>query len=161
MRTLAQPVTYLGAAMLVFIYCAVAYLLITDRKDDFSDAVRGGDNLVRIFDQSFSHIFKSVDATLLFVRKSYQQAPAAFELAVWVHDPSIRNELTFDYAILDSSGRVVDASDSRILIDADRSYIEGFRVQANSTEDQLFISKPYRMPASGRQTFALSRRMTT
>lgn len=159
-HALAQPVTYLGVAMLAFVYCAVAYLLIADRNGDFKDAVRDGKNLVRIFDQSFSHIFKNVDAKLLFVRNAYQQNPAAFDLATWVHDPSIRNELTFDFTILDANGRVVDASFSKSVIGADRSFLEGFSVQANSTEDHLFISKPYRMPMNGRQAIALSRRMT-
>ena len=159
-RVLAQPVTYLGVAMLVFIYCAVAYLLIADRRDDFNDAVHDGENLVRIFDQSFSHIFKSIDAALLFIRKSYQQNPAAFDLATWVRDPSIRNKLTFGFTILDANGRVVDTSYSKSIIGADRSYLEGFRVPANLVADQLFISKPYRTTASGRWAISLARRMT-
>jgi PAS domain S-box-containing protein len=159
-RALAQPVTYLGVAMLVFVYCAIAYLLIVDRKDDFNDALHDGENLARIFDQSFLHIFKSVDATLLFIRKSYQQNPAEFDLATWVRDASIRNKLTFDFAILDSNGRIVDTSYSKNIIGADRSYLESFRVSANLATDQLFISKPYRTTGSGRWAISLARRMT-
>lgn len=159
-HALAQPVTYLSIAMLAFIYCGVAYLLIADRKDNFDNAVRDGKNLVRIFDQSFSHIFKSVDAALLFVRKSYQQSPASFDLATWVHDPSIRNKLIFDFTILDANGRIVDTTYSKSIIGTDRSFLESFRVQVNSAEDQLFISKPYKMTASGRHAIALTRRMT-
>jgi len=159
-HALAQPVTYLGVAMLVFIYCAVAYLLIADRKDDFNDAVHDGENLVQIFNQSFSHIFKSVDATLLFIRKSYQQNPAAFDLATWVRDASIRNKLTFDFTILDANGRVVDTSYAKSIIGADRSHLEGFRIPVNSGVDQLFISKPYKTTASGRWAISVARRMT-
>ena len=159
-RALAQPVTYLGVAMLVFIYCAIAYLFMAHRRDDFNDAVHDGGNLVRIFDQSFSHIFKSTDAALLFIRKSYQQNPAAFDLATWVRDPSIRNKLTFDFTILDANGRIVDTSYSKSIIGTDRSYLEGFRVHVNSAADQLFVSKPYRMTASGRWAISLARRMT-
>src|SRR5664279_881670 len=74
-RALAQPVTYLGVVLLVASYCALAYLLINDRKEANDDAERHGANLVRIIDQSFTHIFKSIDASLLFLRKSYQQNP--------------------------------------------------------------------------------------
>ena len=159
-RVLAQPTTYMGVAMLVFIYCAVAYLLIADRKNDFNDAVGRGENLVRIFDQSFSHIFKSVDASLLFIRKSYQQGPATFDLSAWVHDPSIRNELTFDFTIFNADGRIVDTSYSKSIVGTNRSHLEGFRAHVNSSADQLFISKPYKMKINGKWAITLSRRIT-
>jgi signal transduction histidine kinase len=160
LRALAQPVTYLGAAMLVFIYCAVAYLLIADRKDDFNDAVRDGGNLARIIDQSYSHIFKSIDATLLLLRESYQQNTSAFNLPVLVRDPSIRNELIFDFTIYDASGRIVDTSYSNSIVGGDRRNLEGFRVHANSTEDQLFVSNPYMTKVSGRWAILVTRRIT-
>jgi hypothetical protein len=159
-RALAQPVTYLGIAMLVFIYCALAYLLIADRKTDYIAAERRGGNLVRVLDQSFSHIFKSVDASLLFLRKSYQQNASNFDLDTWVHDPSIRNELTFDFTITDANGRVVDSSFSKNIIGADRSDQEAFRVHVNSTVDDLFISKPLILKSSGKRAIVLTRRIT-
>lgn len=160
LRALAQPVTYLGAAMLAFVYCAVAYLLIADRKDDFSDAVRDGENLARIIDQSYSHIFKSVDAALLLLRESYQLNTSAFNLSVLVRDPSIRNELIFDFTIYDASGRIVDTSYSNNIVGGDRHNLEGFRAHANSTEDQLFVGKPYKTKASDRWAILVTRRIT-
>lgn len=159
-RALAQPVTYLGVAVLAFLYCAVAYLLIAGRSDDFNDAVRDGENLVGIFDQSFSSIFKSVDATLLFVRKSYQQNPTTFDLTAWVNDPSIRNKLTFSFTILEANGRIVDNNYSKSLNGSDRGNLEFFRVQANASEDQLVIGKPFTLPMTGRPAITLTRRMT-
>jgi hypothetical protein len=89
-RALAQPVTYLGVVLLVAIYCTLAYLFIADRREANDDAKRHGANLVRIIDQSFTHIFKSIDASLQFLRKSYQQNPSTFDLSAWVHDPRSR-----------------------------------------------------------------------
>jgi len=109
-RAFVQPVTYLGVAMLLFIYCALAYLLVADRKVAEYDAGLRGDNLARVVDQSFVHIFKSIDATLLFLRKSYQQSPSTLDLAAWVHDPSLKNELTFDFIICEANGRIVESS---------------------------------------------------
>jgi PAS domain S-box-containing protein len=159
-RTLVQPVTYLGVAMLVCIYCAVAYLLVADRKVAEYDAGLRGDNLARVVDQSFVHIFKSVDATLLFLRKSYQQSPSTLDLAAWVHAPSLKNELTFDFMICDANGGIVESSFSKSIIGADRSQEEPFRVHVNSAADELFISKPYILKYNSQWGIALSRRIT-
>ncbi len=160
MRPLAQPVTYLGVAMLVLIYCAVAYLLVNDRKIAEYDAGRRGDNLARVVDQSFAHIFKSIDATLLFLRKSYQQNPSTFDLSALVNDPSVRNELTFDYVILDAKGRIVDSSYTKTNIGADRSDRESFRAHTNNAADELFISKPAILNHNGKRAIILTRRIT-
>ena len=90
LRALAQPVTYLGIAVLVFVYCALAYLLIAGRDSSGAASERRVANLALVLDQSFSHIFKSIDASLLFLRKSYLQNPSGFDLDDWVHDPSVK-----------------------------------------------------------------------
>jgi PAS domain S-box-containing protein len=159
-RALAQPVTYLGIAMLVFIYCALTYLLIADRKEAYKEAQIRGKNLVQIIEQSFLHIFKSADATLLFLRKSYRQNPETFDLATWVHDPSIRNELTFNFMITDANGRAVDASGSKKLIGLDLSDREYFRKQLSSDADNLIISKPLTLKVTRKVAMVLSRRIT-
>ena len=160
LRALAQPVTYLAVMMLVCIYCTLVYLLITDREIAEYDAGRRADNLAHVVDQSFAHIFKSVDATLLFLRKSYQRNPSTFDLATWVADPSIRNELIFDFGILDASGAVVASSFSSNGLGIDRSDREYFRAHANSTTDELFISKPVILGVNGKRSILLTRRIT-
>ena len=88
-RALAQPVTYLGIAMLVFLYSALAYLLAADRRSAEVEATSRGDNLVRVLDQSYSRVFQSVDATLLFLRKSHQENPSTFDISAWVRQTSV------------------------------------------------------------------------
>ena len=105
-HALAQPVTYLGVAMLAFIYCILTYLLVTDRKNAEYDAGRRGDNLARVVEQSFSHIFKNADTSLLFLRKAYQRNPSNFDLSEWVKDSAVKNELTFSFMFLDGAGHV-------------------------------------------------------
>jgi PAS domain S-box-containing protein len=157
-RALAQPVTYLGLAMLAFVYCALAYLLIADRDEAGRSAERRAANIARIFEQSFSHIFKSVDATLLFLRKSYLQDPAGFDLDGWSHDPTVRNALTFNYSIVDASGRLVQTNHGKGLIGTDQSHHEHFRVHAGAGgADRLFIGKPLVLRLSGRQAIFLTR----
>jgi hypothetical protein len=160
LRALGQPVTYLGVAMLTLIYCALVYLLIIDRKHAQEDAERRGGNLVRVLDQSFSHIFKSADASLLFLRKTYQQDPVNFDLAAWVRASSIRNKLTFNFAIIDAGGRIADSNNTKGAIGTAVGDREYFRAHVNSAADELFISEPITMKISGKLAIALSRRVT-
>ena len=159
-RAFAQPVTYLGVAMLVFIYCALTYLIVVDRKTAEYDAGTRGDNLARVVDGSFSHIFKSLDNNLLFLGKLYRQSPATFELSAWVQDPSFKSELTSYFMICDANGRVVDSSFSKEIIGADRSGQDGFRAHVNSAADEMLIGKPMILKFNGKWTIPVSRRLT-
>ena len=159
-RAWAQPVTYLGIAMLVFIYCALTYLIVVDRKTAEYDAGTRGDNLARVVDGSFSHIFKSLDNNLLFLGKLYRQSPATFDLSAWVQDPSFKSELTSYFMICDANGRVVDSSFSKEIIGTDRSGQDGFRAHVNSAADELLIGKPIILKFNGKWTIPVSRRLT-
>ena len=160
-RSLAQPVTYMGIAMLAVIYCAIAYLIYSDRKNDYNDAVTRGQNLVRIFDQSFSHIFSSVDASLLFLRSAYQSNPEKHDLTVWAETQSIRNNLTFDFTILGADGRIIDTTYDRNVIGGDRTFYEGYGAHRASADDRLVIGKPHKMRLSHRWAIPLSRRIAS
>ena len=157
---MAQPVTYLGLGALAVVYCAVAYLLITDRNADYGAAERRAGNLVRVVEQSFSGMLTGVDRTLLFLRKLYQQNPSDFDLSAWARDPSIGNKLVFDFAILDAGGRVIQSSISTSIIGVDRSDREGFVAHVGSGADALVITKPIMLQSGNRWVIGMSRRIT-
>jgi signal transduction histidine kinase/CheY-like chemotaxis protein len=160
LRPLAQPVTYLGVVMLALLYSTLAFLIAGDRSVAYDDAVQQGANLVRLFDKSYAHVFKSVDSTLLFLRKIYARDPSNFKLADWVRDPSIMNELSFNFTLIGADGRIVESTfPSARLIGADRSGRDGFRIHLDSTKDELFIDSPYRMTVADRWAIALTRRL--
>jgi len=160
-RSLAQPVTYMGLAMLVFIFAAVAYLFAGDRKGDYSSALSRGENVVQIFAQSYSHVVTSVDSTLSFLRKSYLLNPSGFRLADWVDMSSIRNNnLVLDFTIFDASGRVIDTTFANTIIGHDRSHLPCFRTHLSAKADNLFIGSPYQLTTSQRWAIPLSRKIT-
>ncbi|MDO8877382.1 MAG: PAS domain-containing protein [Pseudolabrys sp.] len=165
-RTLAQPVTYLGVAMLVAIYGVLVFLIVSDRHEAERGAKRQGDNLVRIIDKSYSHIFQSVDATLLFLRNSYQQSPAGFSIANWIDASSAKNDLTFNFVIVDGKGKAVDATytaeqgSPREIVGADFSQRDYFLHQMTSSLDELYISAPFPLKISGTMAIVVSRRVT-
>ena len=159
-RSLAQPVTYTGVAMLAVIYCAISYLIYSDRNSDYTDAVTRGQNLVRIFDQSFSHIVSSVDASLLLLGSAYRNNPEKHDLAAKAESLSIRNKLTFEFIILGADGRVVDSTYDRSIVGSDRTFYEGYRAHLESADDRLVIGKPFEMLIGRRWAIPLSRRIT-
>jgi PAS domain S-box-containing protein len=158
-RAFAQPVTYLGLAILAFIYCALAYLLISDRHNALLEAKSRADNLVRVLEQSFSHAFVSIDAALLFLRQSYRQDPSSFDIKTWAHRSSLANELVFDFVVADANGTLLTMNNRARpgAIVADRDY---FLAHATSSTDELFIGQPIVTRGSGLRAFTLSRRVT-
>jgi PAS domain S-box-containing protein len=158
-RALAQPVTYLGVAMLVTIYCALAYLLIADRKIADNDAARDAGNLVRIFGQSLSNIFNSADAALLFLRKSYMANPATFDLADAANDPAFKNDVRFRFTIANASGHVVASTYSKRVIGNYLGDRAAFRAHVNSSSDEFFIGTPLVLRSTGERAIVTSRRI--
>ena len=165
-RAWAQPVTYIGVAMLVATYCFLAVLMVNDRDAATAGAIRQGDNLVRIIDESYSHIFQNVDSTLQFLGKTYEQSPSTFILSSWICDLAIKNALTFDFVIVGANGRAIDATSSDTLgaaaaiIGVDFSERDYFQNQINPDAEKLFISSPLPLKVSGTTAIVLSRRLS-
>jgi hypothetical protein len=109
-RAFAQPVTYLGVAMLAMTYCVLVFLIVNDRIEAEANAKRQGDNLVRIIEQSYSHIFQSVDSSLQSFRRAYQRDPSAFDAASWIGDTQLNTELAFNFVVVNAQGRIVNST---------------------------------------------------
>ena len=165
LRAWAQPVTYLGLAMLVTIYGFLAFLIVGDRNEATAAAKRQGGNLVRVIDKSYSNFFQAIDSALLFIIKAYQQNPDTFNLVDWAASSSIQNDITFNYIIADASGSVVKATHrhSDLFLKSviglnvrDRDY---FQHHLKSSSDDLHIGKPIVLAISKTKAIVLSRRM--
>jgi PAS domain S-box-containing protein len=165
MRVSAQPVVYLGVAMLAMVYGTVTLLVINDRIEAELNARRQGENIVRIIEQSYSHIFQSVDSSLLFLRRAYQSIPSDFNMASWASDLSPTNELASNFVFVDANGRVILATSrasttTSNIIGADFSDREYFQRQKDSPFDDLVFSPPLTLKVSGGVAIILSRRIT-
>ncbi len=159
-RPFAQPVTYLGVAMLASIYAATVYLLLQDRHHAIEEARRHGDNLARMFEESVSRAIKSADNTILLLRRSYQRDPAATDLPAWASDPELRNELTFQFSIAGPDGVIIASSYGRPALGIDIAQQQQFLAQVGSNEDKLFISDPGLLHSSSRPALFLTRRLS-
>jgi len=159
LRALAQPTTYLGVVMLVFIFAGVIYLLIQSRTVEEEEARRSGDNIVRIFAQSISRLLTNADNTLLLLRKFYESHPNETDFIQW--PAGFKNDLRLQYSLIGPDGIVRASSYGPAAVGLDISQLEHFKVQAAATEDRLFVSKPVNIRSIDKLGIILTRRLTT
>jgi diguanylate cyclase (GGDEF)-like protein len=160
LRACAQPVTYLGIAMLACVYAATAYLLVQDHRNANEEARRHGENIVRVFEESVSRAIKSADNTILLLRRSYEHDPAATDLVAWATDPQLRNDLTFQFSVAGPDGRIIASSYGPASTGLDIGDREHFRVHLDTTDDRLFISDPAVLRTNGKLALFLTRRLS-
>jgi len=159
LRALAQPTTFLGATMLVLVVATPAHLVNEIRKDAVKDALDQERNLVRLLDQYVTRLLKSADTTLLQMRRFYERDPANRDLVAWATDPSIRNDLTFQFSIIGPDGVIVASSYGSSAIGLYVGDLEHFRAHLGAAEDNVFVSKPVTLKTSGRRSIILTRRL--
>ena len=162
LRSWAQPVTLLGIGMLAVIYLMLGVLIVSDRKEAVANAVRHGDNLVRIIDQAYAHILQSTDSALLVVRHVYLAAPSTIDLKSLFDGQASRTGLDNRYIVTDAQGRVIAATfadDSR-LIGKEFPDPDSFQRQKSDRDDELLISPPHKFGTNGPLLVFLTRRLT-
>ena len=160
LRALAQPVTYLGIAMLMTIYAASAYLISANREKALDETIQNAENLARLVEQSVSRAFRSADNTVLILRRSFLRDPENTDLVAWASDPDLKNDLTFQYSVIGPDGIIKSSSYGSSVIGIDVSDRTHFSIQAASKADTLYISEPIVLRTSGQHTIILSRRLS-
>ena len=160
LRALAQPTTYLGVAMLAFIFAALSYLLIQSRAVEEDDAKRSGENVVRLYAESVSRLLTNADNTLLLLRRFYETHPDETDFIQWPTQDRFRKDLTLQYSLIGPDGAVKASTYGPSALGLNISDMEHFAVQAATTADRLFVSKPIYLRNQGKWGIVLTRRLT-
>ena len=160
LRALAQPTTYLGVAMLLFIFVGLSFLLIQSRAVEEDEAKRSGANIVRIFAQSITRLLTNADNTLLLLRQVYEGDPQKTEFILWPHGPGFKNDLKFQYSLIGPDGIVRASTYGPATVGLDISNQEHFKAQFAGADDRLFVSKPVWLDAIEKWGLVLARRLT-
>ena len=163
-RAWLQPATIIGVCTLAAAYGVLALLITNDRRDAAVNATRTTGDLVRIVDQSYSHIIRSVDSTLQLLRRAYQQSKSPEELQAWLNDTAARTDFEYRFVIYDKDGNAVAATtnvgdDSVLPIGYNFFDREYFQRQKETPSDELFFSKPRLSQFSNRATLVVTRRL--
>jgi signal transduction histidine kinase len=127
---------------LLLVWAGAATILWGQYRGAEHQAFADSSNLARAFGENIGRVADSIDQTLLLVRDAYRRDGVRLDLRGWAASRSLLKGLGVQIAISDASGIVVLSSlgsiDQPVSV-ADR---EHFRVQAASTTDALYISKP-------------------
>jgi diguanylate cyclase (GGDEF)-like protein/PAS domain S-box-containing protein len=159
LRSLAQPTSYLGVAVIAAIWGGVFFLANEEHARAYEAASEQGQTLARVFDEYISRVINGVDGELLLLRKIYEQNPSHFDFANLIDNKTILSSLAVHFSITDSRGLIRLSSLGPVRSTVDISNTETFRAQLNSKSDDLYISAPNIGHLSGKLSIQLTRRL--
>ncbi len=154
-----QPVLLFGVFGIVFLWTGVLYSLSNEQQAAIGKATDDTGNFARAFQEQITEIVRAIDQTLLYVRASYIRAPDQFDITPWSEHGQFLTHPAFQVVIGDKDGYLRASSLVGIQSPTyvgDRDY---FRVQADASEDRLFISTPVVGRLSGRWSIQFTRRI--
>ncbi len=160
LRALAQPTTYLGVGMLVFVFAGLIFLLLQSRAADEDEAKQTGENVARLFAQSVSRVLTNADNTLLLLRKIYESHPDETDFVLWPDGPGFKNDLKFQYSLIGPNGVIRASTYGPTAVGVDLSDQPHFKAQVAATDDRLYVSKPVRIRTTGQWSLVLARRLS-
>ena len=141
------------------LWAGIGLLLHQQRADLLRDAVHDTYNLARSFQENTIRTVDAIDRTLLFLRSAYAADPDHFDLASWNRDAQALDDLTLQISIVDRAGKLRASNLGPVRNEVDLSDREHFRVQRESTQDKLFISKPVLGRESGKWSIQFTRKI--
>lgn len=159
LRPLWQPVPLFGFAVIALCWIGLSYQLSIERDKAIAEASERGASLALLFEGATARLIKSIDRTLLLLRQAYEEDPDHFDLRIWSRKASLVSDVTPQAGFIGPDGYMrstnYDYAGPPIFL-GDR---EHFRVQMDAKSDDLFISKPVTLRASGKLSIQLTRRL--
>jgi hypothetical protein len=162
LKRVANSVTgqaLLLSCMLAVIWSAVWLYLGVEHRRAIQDAVDRSTVLSQMLEENMSRSATVLDTALLNSRANYLNDKDGFKVGPWMRDKADLMGIAVQMAIADASGIVVTASGDNGPPPANIADREHFRVQANASEDRLFISVPVIGRTTGRLSIQFTRRM--
>jgi signal transduction histidine kinase len=130
------------AASIGLLWAGIGLTLWHDRALAEQGAMKESANLARTFEESITRTVEAVDQTLLFLRDEYQEHQASFLQQTWAENHSFLNDLHLQISMADRDGKAIWTNLGPLDPAIDISDREHFRVQKESKDDLLFISRP-------------------
>jgi signal transduction histidine kinase/CheY-like chemotaxis protein len=157
-RTLAQPAPLFGALTIVAFWIGLAYLLSADRTKAIDAAIQDGNRMVRLIDDHAAQLIRSIDRTLLLLRQAYEENPEQFNLNQWAERASVISGVTTEVGMIDENLylRARTGYSGPPIYLGDREHLQA---ALKSNHDELIITKPLIMRATGKRAIQLSRRL--
>jgi signal transduction histidine kinase/ActR/RegA family two-component response regulator len=151
--------TWLGLALLGFIWIGTHLYLQLDEQKAIESAIGQNNNVALMFDEHVTTTIKDIDKNILFLRRARQNDPENFDLPAWTTHAYFLRDVTVQMALIGPDGFLISTNVDRNPKRMDLSDREHFRVHADGKADTLFVSKPVLGRATGKWTIQLTRRI--
>jgi len=141
MRAWPIGVTVSVAALVLFLWMAIALVLHQLRQDALAAANGAGLHMARVLAEHEASSMRAIDLTLSFLRDQWLRAPQSMDEAVRRHEEHLKRERLVQVAVLGADGwtRYSRLPMAKPLDFSDRQY---FRFHQSSGRDELHISEP-------------------
>jgi diguanylate cyclase (GGDEF)-like protein len=151
----------LGTIIIAMLWVGVGVKYFERAHSDQGEAERTNENFAMVFEENVLRTLSELDTAVLYMRQSVETRKDTTDYETILNTTHIPGEIIVQAAFVDAKG-IIRASTAGPTPNppisvADREHI---RVQLNSTEDHLFISKPVIGRASGQWSVQLTRRFT-
>jgi diguanylate cyclase (GGDEF)-like protein len=150
----------LGAIIIAMLWMGIAVKYFERTHADLSEAERTNENFGMVFEENVLRTLSELDSALLYLRQNVEMRKSTADYATILRTTQIPGDLVVQTGIVDSKG-IIRASTAgpQPTPPIDVSDRDHYRVQMQSTQDLLFISKPVIGRASGQWSVQLSRRI--
>src|SRR6267378_3732778 len=139
-----------GTVLIAMLWAGVILKYSEDIRSDKRDAERSNQNFAMVFEENVLRSIGEIDKALLYLRRSVETRQASANYHSIVQSADVLSDIILQAAIVDNKGIIrwsnAQTESSPAISVADREHI---KVQLNSREDKLFISKPLIGRASG------------
>ena len=148
-----------GMIIIAMLWVGIIVKYFEDAQDDLREAERTNQNFAMVFEENVLRSIGEIDKALLYLRRSIETRKDSTDFNTIVNTTDVLSEIIVQVAIIDANG-IMRASNvgPQPAPPIDLSDREHYKVHVNSTEDQLFISKPVIGRVSGKWSVQFSRR---
>src|SRR5882757_195273 len=148
-----------GVVIIAMLWAGVVIKYVGDVQEDKREAERTNRNFAMVFEENVLRSIGEIDKSLLYLRRTVETRVAATNYHAILQSADVLSDIILQAAIVDDKGIIrwsnASTASSPAISVADREHI---KVQLNSKEDHLFISKPLVGRASGQWSVQFTRR---
>lgn len=142
----------------MFIWVGLYNKIQNDTQTEIKDAMKEAATLARIFGEHTGNNIHSIDNTLLYGKRRYEQGTDSFHFSQYIQEISTTNQAPILMSITDATGDVIVSSQNSLTGSrpVDR---EQFEQHQTADTGQLLIGKPVPGRSAGKWILHLTRRI--
>ena len=157
----AQAPTAVGLVLIVAVWFTALTHIDDERAAAERAAIQNSANLAGAFEEHLSRSLNEIDRSIKIIRTNYANDPARFDFKQWLKTSPLFDDQTLQVSIISRDGFIkLSSIDSLTSVGTDLRDREHFKFQADSTTDELFISKPVIGRTTGKWSIQLTRRIS-